>query len=97
MTDIAFATCGRVKPAAVLDEIVEFAMERGELFDVYFHVEQFGVEEFGHMAAGRGALVAKVNDAGNLVEGEPRRLGIADELQPPLVDVGVDAVAVVGP
>lgn len=46
------------------------------------------------MGARRRALVAKLNDAANLVEGEPRGLGSSDELQAVSIDLGVDAVSV---
>ena len=66
------------------------------MVEAFLDVGEFGVEEFVDVAAGGGALVAKVDDAGDFGEGESGGLGVADELEAGAVGFVVGAVSVRG-
>jgi hypothetical protein len=76
----------------MVGEAFEFGLGAAKFGDALADLLQPGVDQVGHMRAGRLARVADGQDAADLGQGEPGSLGGADELQ--ALDSGGRVVAV---
>ena len=94
VADLAGGAIGGIELAAALEELGEFCFERSELASAFADLAELGLEERVDVAAWGGAVVADVDDAGDLGEGQAGCLCVADEAEPGDSRVVVDPVSV---
>lgn len=94
VTDAGVGAVRRVELVTSVDEVFEFVFEGGEFGLPRPDVIQLGQQQGVNVGARGRAVSAKVQDAGNLHESEPGRLGSADELHLGQGRVTVEPVAV---
>ena len=71
MADFPGCAVGRIESAAAFEEVGEFRFQRRELPASALYVGEFVPEERVDMAARCGAVVANVDDAGDLRQRQP--------------------------
>ena len=94
MADVVVGAVGGVESVAVFGQCFELDLQGGEVPHSCADVRELGFQERGDVPAGHAPLVAKVDDAADLGEGEPGGLRHGDEAQAGQQCLVVDAVAV---
>lgn len=81
MAGLGVGAVGGIELMTSTDETFEFAFEGGELTLSGLDVEQLVGEQLADVGAGRGTIASQFQDGGDLDQGEPGPLSVADELE----------------
>ena len=87
MADLLVGAVRRVEFVTAADEALEFGFEDGEFTLPRLHIVQLRREQRLHVGTRDGTFLAQIEDAGDLDQGEPRRLSSADEPKLSLIHI----------
>jgi len=70
VADIGVGAVGGIKTVAAFDEVFELDLQDGEIADACTYVGELAVDQARHMRAWDVAVVAEIDDAADLGQGE---------------------------